>query len=63
MRIIKAIASILIILGSLNWGLYGLFGIDLIDKFFGGRNNIAGKILYTLVGLAGLFTLLYIVIV
>lgn len=63
MRIITAIASILIVLGALNWGLYGLFGIDLVEKFLGGKDKRVGRILYILIGLAGLYSLLYIIIV
>jgi uncharacterized protein len=63
MRLITALASILIVIGALNWGLYGLFGIDLIEKFFGGKNKLVGRILYILIGLAGLYSLLYIIIV
>ncbi|QSX07046.1 DUF378 domain-containing protein [Sedimentibacter sp. zth1] len=63
MRLITALASILIVIGALNWGLYGLFGIDLIDKFFGGKNKLVGRILYILIGLAGIYSLLYIIIV
>ncbi|HAS92804.1 MAG TPA: DUF378 domain-containing protein, partial [Clostridiales bacterium] len=35
MRIITAIASILIIIGALNWGLYGLSKIDIVENLFG----------------------------
>lgn len=62
MRLITAIASVLIVLGALNWGLYGLNGLDLIDKYFGGRKNTFGKILYILIGVAGIYALLYIII-
>ncbi len=61
MRLITAIASILIILGALNWGLYGLFKIDLIDNFFGGVDKPIGRALYVIIGLAGVYSLLYII--
>ena len=32
MRIITAIASILIIIGALNWGLYGISKIDIVPR-------------------------------
>ncbi len=61
MKILTAIASILIVIGALNWGLYGLTNVDLIEKFFGGLKNPIGKALYTLIGLAGLYSLIYII--
>ncbi|HBB28444.1 MAG TPA: DUF378 domain-containing protein [Clostridiales bacterium] len=61
MRLITAIASILIILGSLNWGLYGFFKMDLIENYFGGLKKPIGRALYILIGLAGVYSLLYII--
>ena len=61
MRLITAIASILLIIGSLNWGLVGLLKLDIIDKFFGGNDTLIGKILYILIGLAGLYTIFYVI--
>lgn len=61
MRIITAIASILIIIGALNWGLYGLAKIDIVENFFGGWNNKFGRVLYILIGIAGLYSLLYVI--
>ena len=48
------IALILSIIGSLNWGLVGIFKFDLIAWIFGGQTAVVSRILYTLVGLAGL---------
>ncbi len=61
MRLITAIASILIILGSLNLGLYGLLKVDMIENYFGGVKKPIGRALYTLIGLAGVYSLLYII--
>ena len=49
------IARILSIIGSLNWGLVGIFKFDLIAWIFGGQTAVVSRILYTLVGLAGLW--------
>ena len=49
------IALILSIIGSLNWGLVGIFKFDLIAWIFGGQTAVVSRILYTLVGLAGLW--------
>ena len=61
MRIITAIASILIIIGALNWGLYGISKIDIVENLFGGWKNRFGRIVYILIGIAGLYSLLYVI--
>lgn len=56
-----AIALILSIIGSINWGLIGLFQFDLVAWLFGGQSALLSRIVYSIVGLAGLWciTLLY----
>ena len=49
------LALILSIIGSLNWGLVGIFKFDLVAWIFGGQTATVSRILYTLVGLAGLW--------
>ena len=55
------IALILSIVGCLNWGLVGLFKFDLVAWIFGGQDAVLSRIVYGLVGLAGLWciTLLF----
>lgn len=55
------VALILSIIGSLNWGLVGIFQFDLVAWLFGGQGSVISRIIYTLVGLAGLWciTLLF----
>ena len=52
------IALILVIIGGLNWGLVGLFGLDLVDLILGGVPVLA-KIVYILVGLSALYMIYY----
>lgn len=54
MDIIEKIALVLVIIGGLNWGLYGLFGLDLVATIFGSM-TILSKIVYVLVGLSALY--------
>lgn len=54
MKIIDKIALALIIIGALNWGLIGLFSFNLVETIFGGF-NIISRIIYTLVGISGLW--------
>lgn len=49
------IALILSIIGSLNWGLVGLFKFDLVAWLFGGQDALLSRVIYTLVGIAGLW--------
>ena len=53
--ILDKIALILVIIGALNWGSIGLFGFDLVAFFCGGQLSILARIIFTLVGLAGLW--------
>lgn len=55
------IALILSIIGCANWGLVGLFQFDLVAWIFGGQDALLSRLIYTVVGLAGLWciTLLF----
>jgi uncharacterized membrane protein YuzA (DUF378 family) len=48
-------AFVLAIVGALNWGLVGLFQFDLVAALFGGPDSMMSRIVYTLVGLAGVY--------
>ncbi len=49
------LALILVIIGALNWGLIGFFRYDLIASIFGGQDILASRIIYSLVGLSGIY--------
>lgn len=49
------LALILVIVGALNWLLVGLFRYDLVANLFGGSSSALSRIVYSLVGLAGLY--------
>ena len=51
------LSLILVIIGALNWGLIGLFQFDLVAHYFGGQDAILSRIIYSLVGLAGLYAI------
>ena len=51
------ISLILIIVGALNWLLVGLFQFDLVAWIFGGQAALLARIIYALVGLAGLWSI------
>ena len=52
---IDKLALLLAIIGALNWGGIGLFGFDTVAFLFGGQLALLSRIIYTLVGLAGLW--------
>ncbi len=55
------IATILVIIGALNWGSVGLFRFDFVSWVFGGQDALWARLVYGLVALAGLWciTLLF----
>ncbi|WP_277998827.1 DUF378 domain-containing protein [Moorella sulfitireducens] len=51
------VALALVIIGALNWLLVGVLKFDLVAAIFGGATSILSRIIYTLVGLAGIWTI------
>ena len=49
------IATIISIVGCLNWGLVGIFQFDLVAWLFGGQTATVSRVIYTLVGLSALW--------
>ena len=49
------ISLILTILGGINWLLVGLFQFDLVAYICGGQGAVISRIIYTIVGIAGLW--------
>lgn len=54
MKSIDVVAAVLVVVGALNWGLVGLFEFDLVATLFGAGNGLS-RIVYSLVGFAGVF--------
>ena len=61
MKITSFIAFILVIIGALNWLLIWLFSFDVVAIIFGVA-SIMSRIIYSLVGLAGLWMIFYLVV-
>ncbi|MDD3613101.1 MAG: DUF378 domain-containing protein [Caldicoprobacterales bacterium] len=55
------LSLVLVIIGALNWLLIALFQFDLVASLFGGQEAFLSRIVYGLVGLAGIWciTLLF----
>ena len=54
MRTLYNIILTLVIIGAINWGILGLFKMDLIGSIFGGMTSAVSRVLFVLVGLCGI---------
>lgn len=53
---LSLLATILIIIGGLNWGLVGLFQLDLVALIFGSM-SILTRIVYVIVGVSAVYAI------
>ncbi|HHT88353.1 MAG TPA: DUF378 domain-containing protein [Clostridiales bacterium] len=56
MKTLDYIALILVAIGAINWGLIGFFDFNLVRAIFG-EMTVVSRIIYALVGIAGLYSL------
>jgi len=56
MNAVDYIAMVLLIIGGLNWGMVGLFDVDLVATFFGPGTALS-RLVYVLVGIAALYSI------
>ena len=56
MKAFHAVVVALIVIGALNWGLVGLFQFDLV-AFLLGPGSMLSRVVYVLVGLAGVIAI------
>lgn len=54
--LLDTISLVLVIVGALNWGSIGLFGVDLVSSIFG-VGSVLSRIIFSLVGIAGLWSI------
>ena len=55
MEMLDKLSLVLVIIGAINWALIGIFQFDLVAFLFGGQAATISRIVYTLVGAAGLW--------
>ncbi|MFD0872427.1 DUF378 domain-containing protein [Paenibacillus residui] len=55
MRTLNILSLILLIVGGLNWLLFGLFQWDLVGGIFGGMDSVLSRIIYVIVGIAAIY--------
>lgn len=58
MKVIDYICLILVIVGAIVWGLIGFFDFNLVSTLFGSM-TVLSRIVYAVVGIAGLYSLSY----
>lgn len=51
------LSLLLVIVGAINWGLIGLFQFDLVAFLFGGQSALISRVLYTVIGAAGVWSI------
>jgi uncharacterized protein len=54
MKLLGKICGILLLIGGLNWGLVGLFNLDVISAVFGSQSALT-RIIFILVGLSAIY--------
>lgn len=58
MVIANVISYVLVIVGALNWGLYGIFNFNLVGWVFMGPRSVGSIIIYTLITLAAIWLII-----
>lgn len=58
MKVLNTIVLVLVIIGAINWGLIALFSFDLVAFLFG-EMTMLSRLVYGLVGLAGLWAVTF----
>lgn len=56
MKAIDYIVLVLVIIGAINWGLVGFFGLDLVVFLFGSM-SVLSRIIYAVIGICGLYAI------
>ncbi|MGI5899401.1 MAG: DUF378 domain-containing protein [Christensenellales bacterium] len=51
------VSLVLVIIGAINWLLIGIFQFDIVAAIFGGQEMLWSRIVYSIIGLAGLWTI------
>ncbi len=59
MFVANLISYILVLLGAVNWGLYGIFNFNLVSAIFMGDRSVGSIIVYVLIALAALWLIVY----
>ena len=58
MKIANIIAYVLVILGAVNWGLFGIFNFNLVSMIFGRARTIGSIVVYSLITAAAVWLII-----
>lgn len=57
MKIVDVVAFVILLIGGLNFFIYGVFGVDVMELIFGVNLSVIGRIIYAIIGSAALLLL------
>ncbi len=58
MVIVNLISYILVLVGALNWGMFGIFDFNLVSAIFMGPRAVGAVIVYSLIAVAALWLII-----
>jgi uncharacterized membrane protein YuzA (DUF378 family) len=58
MKIANIVAYILVIVGAVNWGLFGLFNFNLVSFIFGGARVFGSVLIYSVIAVAAIWLII-----
>ncbi len=58
MVIANLISYILVLLGAVNWGLYGIFNFNLVGWIFQGPRTLAAMVVYVVIAAAAIWLII-----
>lgn len=56
MKVVNLLVFVLVVLGAINWALFGVMGVNIVGSIFG-SSEILLKLVYFLIGLSGIYML------
>jgi uncharacterized membrane protein YuzA (DUF378 family) len=56
-RCVTGLSFVLVVIGALNWGLWGFFQFDFVAWLFKGNTTFLSRLIYGIIGLAGVWSL------
>lgn len=58
MVIVNLVSYILVLLGAVNWGLYGIWNFNLVGWIFQGSRSVGSVIVYIIIAVAALWLII-----
>jgi len=56
MKTLNLLTFVLVVIGAINWTLFGVMGVNIVSSVFG-SSEVLLKLVYFLIGLSGVFML------